>query len=245
MDSKFMLVAESLSSFHCQPLPGLLECPYDTAAGLSQNKAGASVPPLTLPQRLVTHFLILLLIVWTLTSILQYNFDTNHLELMQTPPPKSKDMTPKKTALTLDVSCILKEPQDTSTSDQLAADSGIPMTLYFCIVSWSGVVLLLLSGHLPCWNVDVSSLYFASMTWTGKAALLFAAHSNSAQKSPGVESFRQILLEEKRLTYIFSCSLLNQKDISKAEGWCLVWNRCFDGDICEFFTFCSKQEDWI
>lgn len=87
MDNKFMLVVESLSSFHCQPLPGLVECPYDTAAGLSQNKAGASIPPLTLPQRLLTHFLILLLIVWTLTSILQYSFDTNHLELMQTPPP--------------------------------------------------------------------------------------------------------------------------------------------------------------
>ena len=63
MDSRFMLVVENLSSFRCQPLPGLLECPYDTAAGLPQNKAEASIPPLTLPQRLLTHFLILLLIV--------------------------------------------------------------------------------------------------------------------------------------------------------------------------------------
>lgn len=147
MDSRFMLLVENLNFFHCQPLPGLLECPYDTAAGLPQNKAEASIPSLTLPQRLLTHFLILLLIVWTLTSILQCSFDTNHLELMQTPHPhKSKGIT--KTALTLDVSCILKDPQDTSTSDHLAADSEIPMMLSEPIFGFIGFVCCFSVVHL-------------------------------------------------------------------------------------------------
>ena len=39
---------------------------------------------------------------------------------------------------------------------------------------------------------------------------------------------------------------LNCKEIIlQAEGWCLIWKRCLDGDICEFFIFCSPKEDYI
>ena len=118
---------------------------------------------------------------------------------------------------------------------------------YVYVVSWSGVVLLLLSGHLPySWNVDISSRHFTSMSWIGKAAFFCSFHySDSTHRSSwGAVILPTSLGRKKQLTCIFNCCLLNhRKIISKAEGWCLVWNRCVDGDICEFFIFCSKQED--
>ena len=126
------------------------------------------------------------------------------------------------------------------------AELGIWQVFLHCLLEWGSPTSFIRSPSLLKCGYLFSTLYLHDLDWKRLLFFLFH-HSDSTQRSSwGAVILPGSLGRKKQLTCIFSCYLLNHKAIiSKAEGWCLVWNRCFDGDVCEFFTFCSKQEDWI
>ena len=126
------------------------------------------------------------------------------------------------------------------------AELGIWQVFLHCLLEWGSPTSFIRSPSLLKCGYLFSTLYLHDLDWKRLLFFLFH-HSDSTQRSSwGADILPGSLGRKQKLTCIFSCYLLNHKKIiSKAEGWCLVWNRCFDGDVCELFTFCSKQEDWI